>query len=140
MSDGTCGGNGTSLPRGTMIQSTILWFPCDVWLRNRAVHTISSYVIQVSFPNSPIVKHYHVRFRSAFTKILSPGKNSLNLTCTSCAAFCFAYESMTFSPVLGRRRVNRVRNSRPRNRLAGVLPVVGCLVDRYVSKKLPIRC
>ena len=68
MSDSTCGGNETSVPRGTcesMIQSTVLWFPCDVWLRNRAVHTISSYVIQMSFPNSPIVKHYHVRFRSA---------------------------------------------------------------------------
>ena len=47
---------------------------------------------------------------------------------------------MTFSPVVGRRRVNRDRESRPRNRLAGVLPVVGWLVDWYVSKKLPIRC
>ena len=49
-----------------------------------------------------------------------------------------------FLPVLGRKRVNHVCvnlvNSRPRNRLAGVLPVVGCLVDRHVSKKLPIRC
>jgi len=47
MSDGTCHG-----------------FPCDVWLRKCAVHTISSNVIQVSFPNLTIVKHCHIRFRS----------------------------------------------------------------------------
>lgn len=113
-------------------------------------------MIQLSLPNSTIFQRHYVRLRFAtlshgtrplsllFPKISNQGSftwvelSKLNVGVICCFLLCLWIHHLF--PALGRRRVKRVRNSHLRNRLASVLPVVGCLVDQWVNRKLATRC